>query len=484
MTINTHRYLARIILEAANPLAVGSGERDVHTDQLVITDVNGLPYIPGTALAGVLRNSLELDLGKNIIEKLMGFQGEKKQNGPDDGQGSRLILSHAQMIGHDGNSIDGIVNIDWDNDFYKQFKKLPVRQHVRISHKGAAEDKGKFDEQVVYKGTRFCFEMELVSDGTDTDIWEKILDTFNSPLFRMGGGTRKGFGELTVIDCKSVILDLKKVTDVNKYLDKTSSLNDTFWSSESDSKRMIESDQLIIYNLDLQPVDFFLFSSGLESTDAKMIPVTEKVIDWNEDGKPSFTNEQILIPASSVKGALAHRIAFHYNKIKNIYADNLTVEILKDNEYSFDIESKAKDEYGKLVDVATKGNPAVRTLFGFSAKGDDGQRGNVILSDIFKGDLNSANMKLLNHVAIDRFTGGAMDGALFNEEVVYKDGDDYIMTIRVLKKGLVKDAEKAFDLALYDIKTGMLPLGGGTLRGHGSFTGTITKNGKELENEQ
>lgn len=471
--------MARIILEAATPLAIGSGEKDVYTDQLVLTDVNGLPYIPGTALAGVLRNAIELGLGKNTVEKLMGYQDKE-----NDGQGSRLIFSHAQMIGYDGNPIDGIVNIDWNNEFYKEFQNLPVRQHVHISHKGAAEDKGKFDEQVVYKGTRFCFEIELVSDGKDTEIWERVLNTFNFPTFRIGGGTRKGFGELTVNDCKSAILDLNIVSDINKYLDKSSCLNDAFWSFESDSKRIVKSDEWVKYELDLQPDNFFLFSSGLESDNAKMIPITEKVVNWNEEGKPQFSQEQILIPASSVKGALTHRVAFHYNKIKNIYADSLSVEMLKENGYSFDIDSKAQDEYSKLVDIATKGNPAVRALFGFSAKGDDGQRGNVLISDIFKGDVNSANTKLLNHVAIDRFTGGAIDGALFNEEVVFGKESIYSLVILVnmkcLEDNLIKEA---FDKTLTDLCTGMLPLGGGTMRGHGSFIVT-TNNVKEIENEQ
>ena len=54
-----HRFLARFVIEAETPLAVGSGEKDVLTDALVATDVNGLPYIPGTAIAGVVRHMIE-----------------------------------------------------------------------------------------------------------------------------------------------------------------------------------------------------------------------------------------------------------------------------------------------------------------------------------------------------------------------------------------------------------------------------------------
>ncbi len=498
MTTYTHRYLVRIIMEAETPLAVGSGERDVLTNQLVATDCNGLPYIPGTALAGVLRHALEAEFGEKPVQQLLGFQGEKKEKGNDDGQGSRLILSHAQMVGHEGKPVDGLIEIDWDSDFYKPFQTLPVRQHVRISHKGAGEDKGKFDEQVVYKGTRFCFEMELVSDGNsnDADAWKKMLELFQSPAFRIGGGTRKGFGNLAVVKCKTAILDLKNNADhLNSYLNKTSNLNDSFWNQYGDCKKSNNnSDGWINYELHLEPEDFFLFSSGLESDDAKMIPVVEKTITWDKNRKmgiPTFTDEQILIPATSVKGALAHRVIFHFNKNNDVFIDKQpSLDELKEKGYFIEIETKKNED--RFQSIVTKGNPAVRALFGYSAKGVDGQWGKVVFSDLFKDSADTTPKKLLNHVAIDRFTGGAMDSALFNEKVIYGKGITYNLTIHLDKTSLQKDNAKeedvkkyieAFELALDDLKNGMLPLGGGTMRGHGRFTGTITKDGKELKNE-
>ena len=435
-------------------------------------------------MAGILRHTLESQLGETTVQKLMGFQGEKKEEGNDDSQGSRLILSHAQMVGNEGKPVDCLTEIDWSDKFYEPFQDLPVRQHVRISHKGAGEDKGKFDEQVVYKGTRFCFEMELVTDGnsSDADAWTKMLELFQSPVFRIGGGTRKGFGRLEVVECKTAILDLKANTDhLNSYLDKKSYLNDPFWKADvSDCKKSNDnSDGWITYKLNLAPEDFFLFSSGLESNDAKMTPVTEKTISWENPLKPTFTEEQILIPATSVKGALAHRVAFHYNKLKEITAEAIK---LRAEEEKVSFADKAKEFTGE-------NNPAIRALFGYSANGDDGKRGKVVFSDLLKGELTPENKKLLNHVAIDRFTGGAMNSALFNEEVVYSKGTNYELTIHLDKTSLQKDNEKkedvekyieAFELALDDLKTGMLPLGGGTMRGHGRFKETITKNRKEL----
>ena len=99
---------------------------------------------------------------------------------------------------------------------------------------------------------------------------------------------------------------------------------------------------------------------------------------------------------------------------------------------------------------------------------------------------------MLNHVAIDRFTGGAIDGALFAEKTAYwhsDQQDDYPLKMNILvddaniKKAINKHNENcakkisfddvcnAFDAALADLCEGRLPLGGGVNRGHGIFNG-------------
>jgi len=469
----THRYLAHIIIEAETPLAIGSGERNVMTDRLVTTDINGFPYIPGTSLTGVLRQSLG-ELAKNAVNELFGYQ-----NG-DLGQGSRLILSSAQMVGKDGKVIDGFGN-DLSDEFYKNFQNLPIRQHVKITHQGAAEKHGKFDEQMVYKGTRFCFELELIGDEHDNTIWSRILTEFNNPAFRIGGGTRKGFGEITVIEIKSECIDLTK--DLQKYLTKSSDLNGTFWNSIQPIEKMekYKNADWTTYKLKLTPEDFFLFGSGFssENGDADMTFVTEKAIIWPE-GKPKFSEEKILIPATSVKGALAHRVAFHYNKELKVYSNKLDepgiCTYLIKNGYRIpdDCEEFDSNKLNDKMKMVIDGNPAVRALFGYSANEKDGQIGNAIFSDIFLS--SEPKKKLLNHVAIDRFTGGTMDGALFSEEVVGSK-ESFTLNILVNNKAFeTEKCQKAFEAALNDLCNGMLPLGGGTMRGNGCFTGTFTKN--------
>ena len=165
----------------------------------------------------------------------------------------------------------------------------------------------------------------------------------------------------------------------------------------------------------------------------------------------------VLIPATSVKGAIAHRTAFYYNKINGWFAGDSNAKTGSDNH-------------------------AVATLFG-SIDGTKATRGNVIISDEFASE--TFEDKIFDHVAIDRFTGGAIDGALFNEKATNAKGYPFSITILVDNNALQEDAIKiAFENALRDICKGILPLGGAVNKGYGMFHGTLTCNNKSLTLEE
>ena len=188
MTKYKYRMIARITLEATSPLAVGSGEKDIITDAPVARDVNDLPYIPGTSLMGIIRHSL-----KDLKERDTIFGYPNKDQNKDKGEGSKVLISDALLLGSNQKAMDGLKNIEQD-EYLKAFEVLPIRHHVRITEKGTGADHGKFDEQVVYKGTRFIFEMELLSETKDDENMQKLLNVISSPTFRVGSGTRNGFG--------------------------------------------------------------------------------------------------------------------------------------------------------------------------------------------------------------------------------------------------------------------------------------------------
>ncbi|OQX77915.1 MAG: hypothetical protein B6D61_06455 [Bacteroidetes bacterium 4484_249] len=470
----SHKYIARIVLEAETPLFVGSGESTLLTDAIVQKDIHGFPMIPGTSLAGVLRHALEDGDDNGKWNSFFGYQAPKDKKG----LGSQIKVSSAYLILENGKVAEGL-EPDFDTSKYGvSFNELPVRQHVRIDHKGTSVDKGLYDNEVVYKGCRFVFEVELKGSEADNKMWEDFLKELSSPLFRIGQGTRNGYGQLSIIkkECKAKTFDLTKKEDFESYFNYDISLNAVNTGLQTFSpKKEID---LTHYKLELKPESFFIFGAGFGDEDVDAVPVKELVVHYDDKNTLQKPEEQTLIPGTSIKGALAHRTAFYYNK-----------DVLK-----LATEKFPKNEFEKISKIYTgRNNQAVFELFGAELGADspdetdnhqvsfklDGHRGKVIINDILQSNIK--NDKIFNHVAIDRFTGGAMDGALFSEKVSYFENKDETIDINVwVESGVKQEFVSAFEAALKDVCRGLLPLGGMTTKGHGIFTGKLLKNEEKI----
>lgn len=477
-TINTdavyrYRQLACIVMEAAAPIAVGSGEKSIMTDAAVARDANGLPYIPGSSLAGIIRHAMKSHTDR---KKWMGCQEGLKV------MGSRLAVTEAKILDSNGKPADGLLPDAAEDPLLCHFmaNRLPIRQHVRISHFGTAKDMGKFDEEVVPKGTCFCFELELLADEDKESgrIMDDILRSIAADTFRIGSGTRSGFGAMEIVSIGRRKIDLMIKDDRDAYLKKSSMLNPD-WDGfmQIDPKQLKSTDDgFIRYTLTLKPADFMFFGSGFGSDDADMTYVRNPAVLWSPDGrKGTFSDAAeekfILIPASSVKGALSHRIAYYYNQLTGVFADDRKM-----------FPEISPDELKELLSKHTGDrNHAVKTLFGSAGdNGDEKARGLTIFTDVTAKNTAGAKSKILNHVSVDRFTGGAINGALFKEETFFARGTEFETTILVSEDAVANDKEKdkvlkAFEYALTDICNGLLPLGGGVNRGNGTFKGSWKK---------
>lgn len=467
----THRYIARVVLEAETPLFVGSGETALLKDALVQRDMHGFPMIQGTSLAGVLRHALENnETDKGKWNSFFGYQSPKG----NDGRGSQVKISSAYLVLENGKVAEGLQPGFDLSEYKKYFEDLPVRHHVRINEKGVGEKHGLFDNEVVYKGCRFLFEIELKGDANDNELWNIFLSQLKSPLFRLGQGTRNGYGDLSVRSCKTKTFDLKNGA-FDDYLNYDNSLNAT-----NDCLEVLKvsgnNKNLTHYRLELKPENFFMFGAGYGDDDVDNVPIREGVVIYKNDTIQE-PEEQTLIPASSIKGALCHRTAFYYNREINRYADNY--------------DNKDKENTQKIIEFVESNNDAVYELFGAEEGHTQraGKRGKIILNDILISNVKGIkNDKVFNHLAIDRFTGGAMDGALFSEKVSYFEDKDKIIDIDIYVEELDKDLKEkqkekiilAFEDSLKDVCKGLLPLGGMTTKGHGIFTGKLIKDEKEM----
>lgn len=444
------RFLAHVIIEAKTPLKVGGGKNDLFLDAPVQRDWNGLPMILGTSVAGILRRAFE-DL-KGVDDKNEIF-GMKDERDPNKQKGSRLIISNALLLVDKNNKVCKELLLE-KSEFLRLFDILPIRDHVAIGANGAAKDAGKFDEEVVFKGTRFKFSLEL--DGSKEEFGE-ILNLLCDPTLRLGSGSSKGFGSLGILEIKWGEFE------PDRYSSSLNFSSDGFAKFTLDSAADGNLKRHIRYELKILPDDFFMFGSGFGDKDADQTPVLESVIDYENK---CLGKRKILIPASSVKGALSHRTAFHFNKINK--------------------------QFGEKAKVGSE-NEAVREIFGYEKnKNDKGAKGKILISDCFLDYDEAKDTKVFEHVSIDRFTGGAIDSALFQEKAVAKR-DKFIIEI-LLRNDVCGDKEKektfnnaleAFETALDDVVQGRLPLGGATTKGYGFFKGRVLKyNEGRIENEK
>ncbi len=462
-----HRYLARIVLEASTPLFVGSGDQSPLHEALVQRDPFGFPMIPGTSLMGVLRHALYQN--KTEWGSFFGYHEDR------DGEGSRLKISAAYLLIDQGKVAEG----EWRDTYerpLRYFKELPRRQHVRITHRGVADtaDNGLFSNEVVYQGCRVKFELELKSDGSpdDEQRWMALLAQFKHPGFRIGQGTRKGYGALMVRAYRWRKFNLGHAPDCEDYLHFDPSLN----ALEVEKQLLTETaadkaepEGGIYYRLKLKPDAYFHFGGGPGDEEVAHTTVSEWVMRYDEEQSLLAPDLRLLVPAASIKGALRHRTCFHYNVLQKCWAEAIREE--SDREKVTGTKNAAVytifgSEREVLLTATVEGNPSRKM---------PPQRGHLIIND---QDLPAPGMeKIFNHVAIDRFTGGASDGALFSEKANRTKGltiDLYLDRTDFDDSNIITALERA----LYDICRGLLPLGGMVTKGHGIFTGQLLKDSK------
>ena len=452
----THRFVLRATIEFTSPFHIGAGWAGDIADSIFISDANGLPAIPGSSLAGVLRKAFRSMYNDAVVEKrIFGFQ-EGNQ-----GQGSRLTVSWACIHDQNNRPVEGIISPHRLDDPVLASARNPLlRDHVRINHKGASDsaERGKFDETAVCAGHRFTFELELIGNESDTAAWQQLLTLIGDPTLRLGGKTRRGFGAFKIIQAQNNVFDLR--CDFGAYWAHPISLAQSSPELKNVPLTPSPGNSAAKFTLHLKPKGYWMFGGGTDLPgdpgEADIVPVRDSRIIWDND-KGIVENDIIIIPASSLKGAFTHRIAFHYNALSGVFADN--------------IESQ--------TDVTGENNAAVRELFGYpkghknkDGTNEEGRRGRIIFDDIYL--LQTPISQLVHHVGIDRFTGGARDQVLFTERPLWR-GDDLNLVLYVTDPATLKDPKikKALALTMDDLTHERLQIGSGSGRGEGYFLGNI-----------
>jgi CRISPR/Cas system CMR subunit Cmr4 (Cas7 group RAMP superfamily) len=424
--------IARCTLELLSPMHIGSGLSHPTTDSPVVRDAFGDYRIPGSSLAGALRASTE--------HAAWGTAGKENI-------ASLIEVSDGFLVDFDGRTA---LRKRLENEPV-EFRALPeLQDHVRISHEtGAAEEGGKFDAEIIPQGTRFRCELSLSERRGTRDasltmarqaFWQAIR-LLQSGDLALGGDISSGLGLLRIVDRSltvgvhdlSTIEGMTAARNRSWNIDESAGTYDPTRELDQAAGSMPASPAGISGKMRLRfRADGPLLVGGSQRPSAKAGADKNQGADlvFGESVVADYTAKALVakpwVPGSSLRGAIRHRTWHVLEALGHV-----------------DAERRIGDLFGSI-------------------DGDKGRASKVRIHGCF---LNDEPRTAVQHVAIDRLTGGSLRGALFCEAPIWKDG--LTIDIAISLHGLNDEEAVALAHALIDMSQGELPIGGGTRRGNG-----------------
>lgn len=219
------RTLIRAVLEMKTPLSIGghSSLEPTGTDLPVVKDVQGLPFIPGSSLKGVVRSQMERILRSLPLESalhacdplaapcwspnedILAQQGE-----PEESESAlteriwRESCTTCRLFGSPGLAS----RLLFKDAFLINAGDLPmltqIRDGVAIDRDlGAAKSGLKYDFEVAVPGSRF--QLEMLADNVEE--WEigvllAVLRPWQEGHLALGGKSTRGPGWGQLVDLR------------------------------------------------------------------------------------------------------------------------------------------------------------------------------------------------------------------------------------------------------------------------------------------
>ena len=538
-------HIGRVTFEACSPLSIGSGERGTEkrkergSDEAtnisvaeIQRDANGLPTIPGPGLQGVLRRLAEEVYGKEFAREMFGFEGVG-----DDGAAARVLCGWACAHDANGDAVSGLrpCGLDTSDDEVLRLLKRrePLwRDHVALNDRHSVDQRRKFARAAVPVGARFSLELSgWGGDGFRDDL-KKIVGLLRHPRFRLGAGSARGYGRIRLLAASHEVPSLDDARALRELRGQAPSASlPTKWYGEESESGVVPwecNDGDTVLTLSLECTDLLrtgaagpharslthdahrarsvesgkvVGSVGLgnpepEGENAILMLLREPRIVWDGNrgraveicDDPAANPEEQLrfpIPGSSIRGPLAHRMLFHANRLAGRCIDaDAWLEKTEEERQALE----------KTYEGHARRDPALIEFLGTvkesgeseDSGGGSGQAGRILFDDAEVRDVQW--IVGVDHVSIDRFTGGARTGALFREEALLGGRIEVTATIRPPRKsvdgaiktigGWPEPTAKAFLLAVRDLCTGRLVLGG---REHGECSGKACFQGHSAD---
>jgi len=389
-----------------SPLCIG----DKNQEPLIYEDE--MAYLPATSIAGAFRAYLK-SINKDY-KKLFG-------DDPDEKKG----LNTSSVI---------------VKDSFARVTDYDRRNGVTIDDRyGSSEDRKKFERVYLKDGLEFEIEFKIQGLKSEMDELKNMiylcLKALDEGIIRFGGNKSNGLGVFEVQKVEEIEYKLKPIDGLIKYLNN----NVEEKADKTDMvKNMALDNHYVIFKVDGKLTTPLIIEGVdvLDSNDADARSIGYRI----SDGKIQY-----IIPGSSFKGVLRSRvekIGDYFNTsdhAKKIFGE------LKKKDSEEDSKSKKEEKKEKKKDR--------------------------VLSRVFvmESKIEEDRIARYNRTKIDRFTGGVRYNALMND-IPVKGRTQFNLIYR-------KTGNKSFDnyaigiiaLALRDLSTENLALGGKSGIGRGRF---------------
>ena len=94
------KKIYKVTFKLESPLSIGSGNNN-QTDRDIIKNSMGIPYIPGSALAGIGRETTRAVFKKIDVEQLENkYFGDIAKNEKEQNRSSRIVFYDGRYILH------------------------------------------------------------------------------------------------------------------------------------------------------------------------------------------------------------------------------------------------------------------------------------------------------------------------------------------------------------------------------------------------
>ncbi|WP_301173703.1 RAMP superfamily CRISPR-associated protein [Actinomadura geliboluensis] len=491
------RLRVRGWLRTQTPLHVGGVALDPAEALPVAVDGQDRVYVPGTSLAGVLRAWMRgADPQTALLDDMWGFEKDGKA---DSGQASRVVVRDAVVTTTTGTDSDGIPNEPLRS------RALPVLHGVGIDRvTGSAASAFLYARTVVPPGHYLSFEVDVETTtarvARDRARLHALLTALKSEEIGIGAATGKGLGVVTLMPTPLDVHehDFTSREGLLAFLSGEPARFDEAAVDAAAADLPGRRERLTV-QLRWRPDAPVMVRAAGEGALIKTLPLT------TETGTDTV---RLKLTGSSLKGAFRSHAELIERTARGLDAPQPPIRDATDDAGDDASARRHAEAFLKQLD----GLDAVRMLFGAArrAEGDtpsaypwgsgaltvhDCVSETAIPSDVWDIVLNgppdegagaglptvppsvrdalaARGLDQADHVAIDRWTGGAADQLLFS--VLEPHGvvwEPIRLSVDLTRLGHHRDVALALLLlVLRDLEQRRLPLGAMVNRGFGDVT--------------